>query len=327
MAGIYKAPRGFVGYPVANSPQSGGTVVIDNTIGSKETLPDKAETLSEAEENTAVAAQKAAAKQAQAEREQVIDEEVERIKAFYRDEGEKALAEAKQKAENIFRTTEQQAAEYAEQAKRQAEEIFAKAEADGFAKGHEDGYKKGLMKCKDMLLELKSISEQIVAERAELYDEYESEIFDTVMEIANRVTLNSLGQKDKAIVKKTVKEAGKAFRGSEFVKITLAKTDISEEMPADADFFKKLLTNVKMVEIEVLKDAPSGTVILDNGSEITDAGIMTQLKMIEELGKGKYRKAPSGRKRKQEEQETAEAEAPVTEEPSVTEAPLEENQE
>ena len=32
MAGIYKAPRGFVGYPVANSPQSGGTVVIDNTI-------------------------------------------------------------------------------------------------------------------------------------------------------------------------------------------------------------------------------------------------------------------------------------------------------
>ncbi len=327
MAGIYKAPRGFVGYPVASSPQSGGTVVIDNTIGSKENLPDRAETLSEAEENTAVAAQKTAAKQAQAEREQVIDEEIERIKAFYRDEGEKALAEAKQKAENIFRTTEQQAAEYAEQAKRQAEEIFAKAEADGFAKGHEDGYKKGLMKCKDMLLELKSISEQIVAERAGLYDEYESEIFDTVMEIANRVTLNSLGQKDKAIVKKTVKEAGKAFRGSEFVKITLAKTDISEEMPADADFFKKLLTNVKTVEIEVLKDAPSGTVILDNGSEITDAGIMTQLKMIEELGKGKYRKAPSGRKRKKEEQETAEAEAPVTEEPSVAEAPLEENQE
>ena len=335
MAGIYKAPRGFIGYPVANNSASSGTVVIDNTIGGKETLPDKAEGLSEAEENTAVAIEKAAAMEAQAEREQIIDEEIERIKAFYHDEGEKALAEAKQKAENIFRTTEQQAAEYAEQAKRQAEEIFAKAEADGFAKGHDDGYKKGLMKCKDMLLELKSVSEQIVAERAELYDEYESEIFDTVMEIVNRVTLNSLAQKDKAIVKKTVKEAGKAFRGSEYVKITLAKTDISEEMPADADFFKKLLTNVKTVEVEVLKDAPSGTVILDNGSEITDAGIMTQLKMIEELGKGKYRKAPSGRKRKKDaEAETAEATsvaeavteaetASVAEEPSQADAPLE----
>lgn len=43
----------------------------------------------------------------------------------------------------------------------------------------------------------------------------------------------------------------------------------------------------------MLKDAPSGTVIIDNGSEITDAGIQTQLKMIEELGRGKYRRAPS----------------------------------
>ncbi len=309
MAGIYKAPRGFVGYPVTNNSQSGGTVVIDNTIGRKGNLPSRADERSEAEENTAVAAEKAAEMQAQAEREQIIDAEIERIKQFYREEGEKALAEAKQKAENIFRTTEQQAAQYAEQAKRQAEEIFAKAQEDGFAKGHDDGYKKGLMKCKDMLLELKGISEQIVAERAELYDEYEGEIFDTVMEIVNRITLNSLAQKDKAIVKKTVKEAGKAFRGSEFVKITLAKTDISEEMPADAEFFRKLLTNVKTVEIEVLKDAPSGTVIIDNGSEITDAGIMTQLKMIEELGKGKYRRAPSGRKKKKEEvQEAVQAE-------------------
>ena len=59
----------------------------------------------------------------------------------------------------------------------------------------------------------------------------------------------------------------------------------------------------------MLRDAPSGTVIIDNGSEITDAGIMTQLKMIEELGKGKYRRAPSLRKRKEEEAQAAEEEA------------------
>ena len=310
MAGIFKAPRGVIGYPINNNPSvDGGTVVIDNTISRKAPLPKKVEeTPPTAEESAEAQAQKAAALKAQEEREQYIDEEIKRIKAFYRTEGEKALAQAKQKAENIFRTTEQQAAEYAEQAKKQAEEIFSKAQEDGFAKGLDDGYKKGLMKCKDMLLDLKSLSEQIVAERAELYSEYEAEIFDTVMEIVNRITLNSLNQKDKAIVKKTVKEAGKAFRGSEYVKISLAKTDISEEMPADADFFKKLLTNVKTVEVEVLRDAPSGTVIIDNGSEITDAGIMTQLKMIEELGKGKYRRAPSLRKRKEEEVRASEEE-------------------
>ena len=58
----------------------------------------------------------------------------------------------------------------------------------------------------------------------------------------------------------------------------------------------------------VLKDAPSGTVIIDNGSEITDAGIQTQLKMIEELGRGKYRRAPSRKKAEKQEEPAAQAE-------------------
>ncbi len=159
-----------------------------------------------------------------------------------------------------------------------------------------------------MLSEIKRLSEQMVSDRAELFDSYEVEIFDTVMEIVNRITLNSLGQKDKAVVKKTIKEAGKSFRGSEYVKLTLSKTDVSEEMAADTDYFKKLFTNVKNVEVEVLKDAPSGTVIIDNGSEITDAGIQTQLKMIEELGRGKYRRAPSRKKADKQEETAAQAE-------------------
>lgn len=159
-----------------------------------------------------------------------------------------------------------------------------------------------------MLSEIKRLSEQMVSDKAELFDSYEVEIFDTVMEIVNRITLNSLGQKDKAVVKKTIKEAGKSFRGSEYVKLTLSKTDVSEEMAADTDYFKKLFTNVKNVEVEVLKDAPSGTVIIDNGSEITDAGIQTQLKMIEELGRGKYRRAPSRKKAGKQEETAAQAE-------------------
>ena len=188
------------------------------------------------------------------------------------------------------------------------EAIFEKSRSDGFAKGHEDGYAAGLDKCRDMLSEIKRLSEQMVSDKAELFDSYEVEIFDTVMEIVNRITLNSLGQKDKAVVKKTIKEAGKSFRGSEYVKLTLSKTDVSEEMAADTDYFKKLFTNVKNVEVEVLKDAPSGTVIIDNGSEITDAGIQTQLKMIEELGRGKYRRAPSRKKAEKQEEPAAQAE-------------------
>lgn len=301
MAGVFKAGRGYY-YPVQPTAE---TVVIDNSIKLKPVAPP-----STAEDTEEVAETAEIAEKADEEallRSRLIDEEIEKVKQHYRAEGEKALADARERAQKILSDTEKQAQDYAAMAKEQAEAIFEKSKADGFAKGHEDGYAAGLDKCRDMLSELKRLSEQMVSDKAELFDGYEVEIFDTVMEIVNRITLNSLGQKDKAVIRKTIKEAGKSFRGSEYVKLTLSKTDVSEEMAADTDYFKKLFTNVKNVEVEVLKDAPSGTVIIDNGSEITDAGIQTQLKMIEELGRGKYRRAPSRKKAKEQEEQTAEA--------------------
>ncbi|MGN0610614.1 MAG: hypothetical protein ACI4JI_02410 [Ruminiclostridium sp.] len=294
MAGVFKAGRGYY-----YQPQSAhDSVVIDNSINIKPAVIQSEPT--EPEQPSDSAAPNTAGSDTPNRR--VSDEEIERIKQFYREEGEKALETAKQRAQQILSDTEKQAEEYALQAKAQAQAIFEKSRSDGFAKGHEDGYAAGLDKCREMLAELKKVSEQINSEKQELFDSYEVEIFDTVMEIVNKITLNSLGQKDKALIKKTVKEAGKAFRNSEYVKLTLSKTDVSEEMAADADYFKKLFTNVKTVEVEVLKDAPSGTVIIDNGSEITDAGIQTQLKMIEELGRGKYRRASSRKKAQQQEE-------------------------
>lgn len=301
MAGVFKAGRGYY-YPVQPTAE---TVVIDNSIKLKPVAPPSTAEDTEEVAETAEIAEKADEEALQ--RSRLIDEEIEKVKQHYRAEGEKALTDARERAQKILSDTEKQAQDYAAMAKEQAEAIFEKSKADGFAKGHEDGYAAGLDKCRDMLAELKRLSEQMVSDKAELFDGYEVEIFDTVMEIVNRITLNSLGQKDKAVIRKTIKEAGKSFRGSEYVKLTLSKTDVSEEMAADTDYFKKLFTNVKNVEVEVLKDAPSGTVIIDNGSEITDAGIQTQLKMIEELGRGKYRRAPSRKKAKEQEEQTAEA--------------------
>ncbi|MGN0699136.1 MAG: hypothetical protein ACI4JV_10355 [Ruminiclostridium sp.] len=300
MAGVFKAGRGYY-YPVQPTTD---TVVIDNSIKAKPAAPQIPQDTADPVVN---AGNTESTDEISVRHRQELEQEKDKITSYYRAEGEKALAEARERAQKILSDTEQQAQDYAAKAKAQAEAIFEKSKADGFAKGHEDGYAAGLDKCRDMLSELKKLSEQIVSDKAELFDSYEVEIFDTVMEIVNRITLNSLGQKDKAVVKKTIKEAGKSFRGSEYVKLTLSKTDVSEEMAADTDYFKKLFTNVKNVEVEVLKDAPSGTVIIDNGSEITDAGISTQLKMIEELGRGKYRRAPSRKKAKEQEEPLAEA--------------------
>ena len=86
-----------------------------------------------------------------------------------------------------------------------------------------------------------------------------------------------------------IHEAGRKYKTSKNVKITLSKLDVSEEAEIDEQLLKDVFKNCDNVEIEIQEDAPSGTLLIDDGSEITDASVMTQLKMVEQLGKGKYR--------------------------------------
>ena len=118
---------------------------------------------------------------------------------------------------------------------------------------------------------------------------YEDDIIKTIFEISQKVVLDSLGDDDKEIIKKTVKNAIKHFRNSQYLRISICNNEYNRELAADEDFLKQLSTNIPNIEIELLKEVENGTVILDNGNEITDASISVQLKMIEELGRGKFK--------------------------------------
>jgi DNA-binding NtrC family response regulator len=67
---------------------------------------------------------------------------------------------------------------------------------------------------------------------------------------------------------------------------------VEETVNVDLEDLTRIFGENQHIEFEILKEAPKGTLILDNGSEITDAGIHTQLKMIENLGKGKFKNKP-----------------------------------
>ena len=171
-------------------------------------------------------------------------------------------------------------------------EGFEQGYAEGEKVGRDEGYLKGLAKCKDTLIELKAALEAFEKEKEAYFKSYERQIFETIFDIAQKITLDSLKQKDKAVLQKMLKQAAKEFLNSENVRITLSALDISEEAGTSLEVLKSCFKDNQHVEFEVLKDAPSGTLIIDNGKEITDAGIPTQLKMIGELGKGKYRDKP-----------------------------------
>lgn len=267
---------------------------------------------------------------AKIEREKLI-EEYEQLRQKYERESEEYILRAKEKASEIYEKTREIAHRTVDEAKAECEVLKKEAADEGMKQGYDDGYKKGydegyvnaLKKCKDTLLELKQLSEEVVAHKAQTYLDYEHALFDVIFDIAQKITLDSLKQKDKAVIMKMLKEAGKRFRGSKNVKITLSGLDISDVSEVDEAILEEVFKGGSNIEFEILHDAPSGTLIIDNGTEITDAGVMTQLKMIEQLGKGRYReKAPTEilKERREKAIETeVEAEVPETAEKTTDE--------
>jgi len=233
-------------------------------------------------------------------REQII-KEYDALRQQYIAEGEKFREDAKQWAGRLTETTQNDIRKLYEITERECAEAKKNADEQGFKDGYErgysegsergysEGYNKGLRKCKATMEELLSRLEYIDAERERFFKEHENHLFDSIFAIANKITVDSLKQKDKAVISKMLREAAKGFRNSEFVKVTLSKLDVEKMGSAGVDTLTEIFRETQHIEFEVVKDAPAGTLILDSGSEITDAGVATQLMMIEKLGKGKFR--------------------------------------
>jgi flagellar biosynthesis/type III secretory pathway protein FliH len=230
-----------------------------------------------------------------------IIREYDALRQQYIAEGEKSRADAQEWSQRLIETTENDIRKlYANneqecvKMKKDAEEQgykdgYDRGYSEGSDKGYNEGYGKGTNECRETLEELQSLLERIDAGREKFFKEHENRLFDAIFTIANKITVDSLKQKDKTVITKMLKEAAKSFRNSEYIKITLSKIDVERCGEAGLDTLREVFRESQFIEFEVVKDAPEGTMIIDNGSEITDAGVATQLMMIEKLGKGKFR--------------------------------------
>lgn len=230
-------------------------------------------------------------------------EELSQLREQYIEQGKNVILEAKRRAEGLIRSAEQHSGEIISDAEQQRDDVFIKARAEGFEQGKKDGVAAAMAAGQDVLNEAHEFAERINTQKVELFERYEKEIFDTVMEIANKVTMNSMAVKDGTAAKKLIKKAAKEFRNSQRIRITLNSNGANAEIEGDFEFLKEVGGDIAHVEVELLPEAEEGTVIVDNGEEITDAGIQTQLKMIRELGKGKFRGGSIGRRTKKNSEE------------------------
>lgn len=267
--------------------EMGEPVKIDNTVY----IPvedEKTGELLSAEDLRKREEQEAAEKKA-AEEYRISDEVDKRLKlalAERRAQLEKERTEIIEKAkkEAAAITADTKSATMAVMEKAQNECIILKEQArkEGYDEGYASGREESLEKYKKYIDASGKLLSEINSRKEAYYISNEDELRTTVFEMVKKITRAELAA-DPKVIDGIIAEAAKNFRNSDYIKITLAEDGLTERFRTDEKLIKELIPFIPEVEIEFDDEVEEGTVILDNGSEIVDAGIPTQLDFLKEI--------------------------------------------
>lgn len=208
------------------------------------------------------------------EKEELLNQkeaELSEKEQFINSEYERLMKEAEEKSKALFEETIKNAEADAE--------IIRKTAAE---KGYSEGNEKSKATAEKYLSAAAELVSQATAQKEAYYISHKDELIETACFLAEKLIATKLSE-DKSVIANIAANAAKDFRNSERVKISLAATDISAEATADVDYLKSLIKGIPDIEIEILENAKTGTVVLDNGSEIIDASVPTQLDFLKEI--------------------------------------------
>lgn len=267
--------------------EMGEPVTIDNTVYIPVEDGETGETLS-AEEMRRREEQEAAEKKA-AEEYRINEEVAKRVRVALAEksaqldkERAEIIEQAKKEAAAI--TADTKAATMAVMEKAQNECVILKEQAknEGYDEGYASGREESLEKYKKYIDASGKLFSEINSRKEAYYISNEDELRNTVFEMVKKITRAELAANPK-VIEGIIAEAAKNFRNSDYIKITLAEDELTERFRTDEKLIKELIPFVPEIEIEFDDEAEEGTVILDNGSEIVDAGIPTQLDFLKEI--------------------------------------------
>lgn len=279
---MLKIVKGY-GYGYVPAYSVGEPVKIDNTVYMPGEDEETGEVIS-AEE------QRRRAEEEKAEEERRINEAVEtrfskvlaEHSAALEQERAKILEDGRNEAATI--TAEAKAATMAvmEKAKRECAMLKEQARKEGYDEGFAEGKKDSLDKYEKYIDASGRLLSEINSRKEAYYVSAEEEMRQTVFELVNKIVRTEL-KINPQVVEGLIAEAAKNFRNSDYIKITLAEDGITERFRTDEKLVKDIIPFIPEVEIELDEDAEEGTVIVDNGSEIVDAGVPTQLEFLKEI--------------------------------------------
>lgn len=267
-------------------------VAIDNTVVMPEPPEDSDEFLSFREKKEREEEERQRKLREQVETESRIQREIEagverqmnERHMVINGERDRILEEAHNQAETIIAEAKTAAMHYLRQAENDNAIAAEKARKAGYTDGFASGKKESLAKCETYLKAAAGFLDEINSRKEAYYISNREEMKETVLELVKKITLQEI-KTDPTIIEGIIAQAAKNFRNSDYVKISLANGEVARKLRTDANFVKELIPFIPDIEIEVLNEAEDNTVILDNGSEIIDASVPTQLDFLREIVK------------------------------------------
>lgn len=278
---------GYGGYGYVPAYSVGEPVKIDNTVYLPGEDEETGEIISAEEQRRRAEEEKAREK---AEEERRINEAVEtklsqilaeRSEALEQERAQ-ILEQGRNEAASISAKAKADTMAIMEKAQRECAMLKEQAKKEGFNEGFEDGRRESLEKYNKYIDASGRLLSEINSRKEAYYISSEEEMRTTVFELVNKIVRTEL-RTNPQVIEGIIAEAAKNFRNSDYIKITLAEDGITERFKTDEKLIKDIIPFIPEVEIEFDEDAEEGTVIEDNGSEIVDAGVPTQLEFLKEI--------------------------------------------
>jgi flagellar biosynthesis/type III secretory pathway protein FliH len=211
-----------------------------------------------------------------------LEEALTRIKGKTRDEQDKILGVAKESARQIEEDARAAANTVMETARTDAGSLRAKAIEDGYSQGFETAKAEILDKYNKYIDAAAKLLSDINARKESYFHSNEAELRATVYVIAEKIVRSELTTRPEA-VESIIADAAKKYRNSKYLKISMADNEESRKLKVDGSFVRQLIPYIEHIDVELSDEAPEGTIILDDGEEVTDASIPTQLELLKEI--------------------------------------------
>ena len=269
---------GYGGYGYVPAYSVGEPIKIDNTVYLPGEDEETGEIISAEEQRRRAEEERRINEAVEAKLSQILAErsealEQERAQILEQGRNEAAGISAKAKADTMA---------IMEKAQRECAMLKEQAKKEGFNEGFADGRKESLEKYNKYIDASGRLLSEINSRKEAYYISAEEEMRTTVFELVNKIVRTEL-KTNPRVIEGIIAEAAKNFRNSDYIKITLAEDGITERFKTDEKLIKDIIPFIPEVEIEFDEDAEEGTVIEDNGSEIVDAGVPTQLEFLKEI--------------------------------------------